>query len=122
MNSIDRFSFYQLRERTIVKQKVFKQALDQIKLINIRMEDIQVRCLRAKAQGKLAFVHSHQTVIRIMEGARNFLYDHCHNLCDELAKLNEEMRELCERDESESSGSSTETSEDEGSVVEERLI
>jgi len=65
----------------------FRRACHHIRMLNRRIEDVQVRYDRAFASGQRSFRYTHRLKLATMEGMRNMYYEYACLRADELEEM-----------------------------------
>lgn len=78
-------------EQTVVSFRVldakFRRACHHIRVLNRRIEDVQVRYDRAFASGQRSFRYTHRLKLATLEGMRNMYYEYACLRADELEQM-----------------------------------
>jgi len=69
----------------------FRRACQQIRLLNHRIEDAQVRYDRAYKDNRRSFRYTCRLQLATLEGMRNMFYEYACNRADELESLQEDL-------------------------------
>ena len=69
----------------------FRRACHHIRMLNRRIEEIQVRYDRAFADGRRSFRYSHRLKLATLEGMRNMYYEYACRRADELEKMQDTL-------------------------------
>lgn len=69
----------------------FRRACQQIRLLNHRIEDAQIRYDRAYATSRRSFRYTCRLQLATLEGMRNMFYEYACNRADELEALQEDL-------------------------------
>lgn len=69
----------------------FRRACQQIRLLNHRIEDAQIRYDRAYKTNRRSFRYTWRLQLATLEGMRNMFYEYACNRADELEGLQEEL-------------------------------
>ena len=88
----------------------FRKACHHIRMLNRRIEDVQVRYDRAFSSGQRSFRYTHRLKLATLEGMRNMYYEYACLRADEL----EEMQDVLIRQGYVSDGQDS----DEGDIME----
>ena len=67
----------------------FRRSCHHIRMLNRRIEDIQVRYDRAFSAGRRSFRYSHRLKLATYEGMRNMYYEYACRRADELEQIQE---------------------------------
>ena len=67
----------------------FRRSCHHIRMLNRRIEDIQVRYDRAFSAGRRSFRYSHRLKLATYEGMRNMYYEYACRRADELEQMQE---------------------------------
>jgi hypothetical protein len=67
----------------------FRRSCHHIRMLNRRIEDIQVRYDRAFSTGRRSFRYSHRLKLATYEGMRNMYYEYACRRADELEQMQE---------------------------------
>lgn len=69
----------------------FRRACQQIRLLNHRIEDAQIRYDRAYKTNRRSFRYTCRLQLATLEGMRNMFYEYACNRADELEALQEDL-------------------------------
>ena len=69
----------------------FRRACKQIRLLNRRLEDKQIRYDRAYSQNMRSARYTFRLQLATMEGMRNMFYEYASRLADELEELQDQL-------------------------------
>ena len=72
-------------------EKKFRKACHHIRMLNRRIEEVQVRYDRGFASGRKSFRYAHRLKLATYEGMRNMYYEYACRLADELEKMQDVM-------------------------------
>ena len=75
----------------IMLDQKFRKACHHIRMLNRRIEDIQVRYDRAFSSGSRSFRYTHRLKLATYEGMRNMYYEYACRRADELAKMQDSL-------------------------------
>lgn len=67
----------------------FRRSCHHIRMLNRRIEEIQVRYDRAFSAGRRSFRYSHRLKLATYEGMRNMYYEYACRRADELEQMQE---------------------------------
>ena len=70
----------------------FRRACSQVILLNNKIQMLKVRYDRAKADGRRSFRYGWRLQLATYEGVRNMFYEYAAQRCDEMEKLQEQLR------------------------------
>lgn len=65
----------------------FRRSCHHIRMLNRRIEEVQIRYDRAFAAGRRSFRYSHRLKLATYEGMRNMYYEYACRRADELEKM-----------------------------------
>ena len=65
----------------------FRRSCHHIRMLNRRIEEVQVRYDRAFSSGRRSFRYSHRLKLTTYEGMRNMYYEYACRRADELEKM-----------------------------------
>lgn len=65
----------------------FRRSCHHIRMLNRRIEEVQVRYDRAFSSGRRSFRYSHRLKLATYEGMRNMYYEYACRRADELEKM-----------------------------------
>ena len=71
--------------------KKFRRACHHIRMLNRRIEDVQVRYDRAFSSGRRSFRYTHRLKLATYEGMRNMYYEYACRRADELEKMQDSL-------------------------------
>lgn len=72
-------------------ERRFRRACEQIVLLNHKLEELQSRYARAKADNHRTYRYSLRLRLAVVEGLRNTYYDYAHGKADHVAELRKEL-------------------------------
>jgi len=81
----------------------FRKSCTHIRLLNSKIDSIQIRYERAYSNGHRTFRYSHRLKLATLEGLRNMYYEYACRRADELERLQDDLMErglISEQDES----------------------
>ena len=71
--------------------KKFRKACHHIRMLNRRIEGVQVRYDRAFSSGRRSFRYTHRLKLATYEGMRNMYYEYACRRADELEKMQDAL-------------------------------
>ena len=76
-----------LQSVLVEKEKKFYQACAQVRLLNTRLGELEVRCEKAQRARQLSFLYNHRLRMTTMEGVRNTYYEYACRKAQEILKV-----------------------------------
>ena len=80
-----------LLARFHAQNKKFRRACKQIRLLNHRLEDKQIRYDRANSRNIRSARYTLRLQLATMEGMRNMFYEYASRLADELEEIQDQL-------------------------------
>jgi len=69
----------------------FRRSCHHIRILNRRIEEVQIRYDRAFSSGQRSFRYSHRLKLATYEGTRNMFYEYACRRADELEKMQDSL-------------------------------
>ena len=69
----------------------FRRSCHHIRMLNRRIEEVQVRYDRAFSAGRRSFRYSHRLKLATYEGMRNMYYEYACRHADQLEKMQDDL-------------------------------
>jgi len=69
----------------------FRRSCHHIRMLNRRIQEVQIRYDRAFSKGRRSFRYSHRLSLASYEGMRNMYYEYACRRADELEKMQDDL-------------------------------